>query len=45
MNVDMTLVHTGLSKQAAKFQARSAFTGVGFTTKKNRMKAHRTSGF
>ena len=27
------LVHTGLSKQAAKFQARSAFTGVGFTTK------------
>ena len=27
------LVHTGLSKQSAKFQARSAFTGVGFTTK------------
>src|SRR6056297_1101643 len=26
------LVHTGLSRQAAKFQARSAFTGVGFTT-------------
>lgn len=26
------LVHTGLSKQAARFQARSAFTGVGFTT-------------
>ena len=26
------LVHTGLSKQSAKFQARSAFTGVGFTT-------------
>lgn len=26
------LVHTGLSKQVAKFQARSAFTGVGFTT-------------
>lgn len=26
------LVHTGLSKQAAKFQARSAFTGVGYTT-------------
>lgn len=26
------LIHTGLSKQAAKFQARSAFTGVGFTT-------------
>ena len=27
------LVHTGLSKQSAKFQARSAFTGVGFTTR------------
>jgi len=27
------LVHTGLSKQTAKFQARSAFTGVGYTTK------------
>jgi len=27
------LIHTGLSKQAAKFQARSAFTGVGYTTK------------
>lgn len=26
------LIHTGLSKQAARFQARSAFTGVGFTT-------------
>lgn len=26
------LMHTGLSKQTAKFQARSAFTGVGFTT-------------
>ena len=26
------LIHTGLSKQSAKFQARSAFTGVGFTT-------------
>ncbi len=26
------LVHTGLSRQSAKFQARSAFTGVGFTT-------------
>jgi K+/H+ antiporter YhaU regulatory subunit KhtT len=26
------LIHTGLSKEAAKFQARSAFTGVGFTT-------------
>jgi len=26
------LIHTGLSKHTAKFQARSAFTGVGFTT-------------
>lgn len=26
------LVHTGLSKQSARFQARSAYTGVGFTT-------------
>jgi len=26
------LVHTGLSEDAAKFQARSAFSGVGFTT-------------
>ncbi|MGB3182020.1 MAG: TrkA C-terminal domain-containing protein [Cyclobacteriaceae bacterium] len=27
-----SLEHTGLSRQSAKFQARSAFTGVGFTT-------------
>lgn len=27
-----SLIHTGLSKDAAKFQARSAYTGVGFTT-------------
>ncbi len=27
-----TLVNTGLSQKAAKFQARSAFTGCGFTT-------------
>lgn len=26
------LIHTGLSKPSARFQARSAFTGVGFTT-------------
>lgn len=26
------LIHTGLSPQAASFQARSAFTGVGFAT-------------
>ncbi|MCB2215844.1 MAG: TrkA C-terminal domain-containing protein [Desulfobulbaceae bacterium] len=28
----VALTHTGLSKESAKFQARSAFTGVGFTT-------------
>lgn len=28
----IALMHTGLSRQAAKFQARSAFTGVGYTT-------------
>jgi hypothetical protein len=28
----VALVHTGLSKQIARLQARSAFTGVGFTT-------------
>lgn len=26
------LMHTGLSRESAKFQARSAFTGVGYTT-------------
>ncbi|MFZ0257747.1 MAG: TrkA C-terminal domain-containing protein [Gammaproteobacteria bacterium] len=28
----IALVHTGLSQQIARFQARSAFTGAGFTT-------------
>lgn len=28
----IALTHTGLSRESAKFQARSAFTGVGFTT-------------
>ena len=28
----VALVHTGLSQESARFQARSAFTGVGFTT-------------
>lgn len=28
----IALVHTGLSRESARFQARSAFTGVGFTT-------------
>jgi len=28
----VVLTHTGLARESAKFQARSAFTGVGFTT-------------
>ena len=28
----VALVVTGLSREAARFQARSAYTGVGFTT-------------
>lgn len=28
----VALTHSGLSRESAKFQARSAFTGVGFTT-------------
>lgn len=28
----LALVYTGLSREAARFQARSAFTGAGFTT-------------
>jgi K+/H+ antiporter YhaU regulatory subunit KhtT len=28
----IALTHTGLSSESSKFQARSAFTGVGFTT-------------
>ena len=28
----ITLIHTGLAREAARFQARSAFTGAGFTT-------------
>ncbi len=28
----VALMHTGLSRESARFQARSAFTGVGFTT-------------
>lgn len=29
----IALVHTGLSRQSARFQATSAFTGAGFTTR------------
>jgi hypothetical protein len=28
----LALIHTGLSREVARFQARSAFTGAGFTT-------------
>jgi len=28
----VALIHTGLGREAARFQARSAFSGVGFTT-------------
>lgn len=31
----LALVHTGLSEQVARFQARSAFTGVGFTSRES----------
>jgi len=31
----VALTHTGLSRESAKFQARSAFTGVGFTTEES----------
>ena len=33
----LALMHTGLSKEAAEFQARSAFMGVGFTTQESEM--------
>lgn len=37
----LALVHTGLSEQVARFQARSAFTGVGFATRESeRVVAH-----
>ena len=31
----IALVHTGVSRELAKFQARSAFTGAGFTTQES----------
>lgn len=31
----IALVHTGMPENSAKFQARSAFTGVGFTTRES----------
>ncbi len=33
----IAFVHTGISKEAAKFQARSAYLGVGFTTRESEM--------
>ncbi|MFD2516436.1 potassium channel family protein [Salinimicrobium flavum] len=33
----IAFIHTGLSKDAAKFQARSAYLGVGFTTKESEL--------
>jgi len=33
----MALMYTGLSHEAARFQARSAFSGVGFTTTESEM--------
>ena len=33
----IAFVHTGLSKEVAKFQARSAYLGVGFTTKESEL--------
>lgn len=31
----ISLTHTGLSRESARFQARSAFTGVGFTSRES----------
>jgi hypothetical protein len=36
----VALVHTGLSHQLARFQARSAFTGAGFTTSESEKVTH-----
>ncbi len=33
----VALTHTGISREVARFQARSAFTGVGFTTTESEM--------
>jgi len=34
------LAHTGLARETARFQARSAFTGVGFTTSESEKMVH-----
>ena len=33
----IALTHTGLTRQSAKFQARSTFSGAGFTTSESEM--------
>lgn len=33
----IALIHTGLNRETARFQARSAFSGAGFTTKESEM--------
>lgn len=33
----IALIHTGLNRESARFQARSAFSGAGFTTKESEM--------
>lgn len=33
----IALIHTGMERERAKFQARSAFTGAGFTTSESEM--------
>lgn len=33
----IALTHTGLTRESAKFQARSAFSGAGFTTSESEM--------
>lgn len=33
----VALTHTGMSRESARFQARSAFTGAGFTTNESEM--------
>lgn len=33
----IALTHTGLTRESAKFQARSAFSGAGFTTEESEM--------
>lgn len=36
----IALIHTGMTREAARFQARSAFTGAGFTTRESEQVAN-----